>query len=141
VVDVKIKLDDVILAFISANNHAEQYYHKPTGKIIYIEDPFYSGIEVDEELEEIENNWENYIRFPNAFEINTYSILEEFVWRLPPGCSQERLERAIHGKGAFRRFKQIVHQLGMEDQWYTFQDSYYRNLAVEWCSIHDIDYE
>ncbi len=101
---MKIKLDDVILAFISANNHADQYYHKPTGKIIYIDDPLYSGIEVDEELEEIENNWENYIRFPNAFEINTYSILEEFVWRLPPGCLNMRFMEKVHLEGSSRSF-------------------------------------
>lgn len=37
-----------------------------------------------------------------------------------------KLERAIQGRGAFRRFKDTVYYMGIEQQWYDFQTEYYR---------------
>ena len=33
---------------------------------------------------------------------------------------RERLERAIEGKGAFHRFRDLVHHEGLAEQWYAF---------------------
>lgn len=40
--------------------------------------------------------------------------MEEFIWSLPEGSIQNTLERAIQGRGAFRRFKDLVDDLGVE---------------------------
>jgi hypothetical protein len=52
-----------------------------------------------------------------------------------------RLSRALHGAGAFRRFKDDVHALGVADQWYAYRDERYRALAMEWCEEHGIEWE
>lgn len=101
----------------------------------------YSGIEVDQEIEEIENNWEDYIPLPNALDINGYKIMEQFIWALPEGNVQARLAHAIGGKGAFRRFKENVYQMGMGDEWHKFENRHYEEMAVEWRNSYNIEYE
>lgn len=43
-----------------------------------------------------------------------------FAQRLHDAALRERLERAIGGKGAFRRFRDLVHQEGVADRWNAF---------------------
>jgi hypothetical protein len=49
------------------------------------------------------------------------------------------LLNAIHGRGAFRYFKDKIHELGIADQWYTYRDEQYREVARDWCEQHDIE--
>ncbi len=48
--------------------------------------------------------------------------------------SNRRLERAIRGKGAFRRFKDELHEEypDLPPVWYDFRDSRAMRRAVEW---------
>lgn len=98
--------------------------------------------EEDQELaERIEEGWRTrYFALPSKFDIHEYRIMEEFVWELPQGRVQDSLEKAIRGKGAFRRFKDGVHRFGMEQQWYDFQEAAYRRIAVRWCEDHGFEY-
>lgn len=56
------------------------------------------------------------------------------------GEMANRLENAIQGRGAFRRFKDMIIHMGIEHQWYDFQAEYYRKLAIEWCRDHELEY-
>jgi len=51
----------------------------------------------------------------------------------------ESLERAIHGKGAFRQFKGCVHRGGLADRWCKFREEQYRRIALSWCEEHGIE--
>ena len=98
--------------------------------------------EEDKELaDRIEEGWRTrFFGLPSRFDIHEYSIMERFIWSLPEGRTQDSLERAIRGKGAFRRFKDTVRRFGMEQQWYDFQEAKYREIAVEWCESHGFEY-
>lgn len=50
-------------------------------------------------------------------------------------------EQAIRGKGAFRRFKDCLFDLGMEQEWYKYRDACYEKIAREWCEKHGITAE
>lgn len=96
----------------------------------------------DQELSDlIEEEWNvRFFGLPSKFEIHEYSIMEQFIWDLPEGRVQDCLERAIRGKGAFRRFKDTLRKFNMEQQWYDFQAAKYRELAIEWCEEHGFGY-
>lgn len=64
-----------------------------------------------------------------------YQWLEEFV-RTMPADERVQAEAAINGKGAFRRFKDIL--LGMPKErtrWFEFRDQMMRRRVVEW--VHE----
>ena len=52
----------------------------------------------------------------------------------------ERLAKAIHGHGTFRRFKDTATQIGLLDDWCEFRDNCYRSRAEDWCKIHNLEW-
>jgi hypothetical protein len=64
-----------------------------------------------------------------------YGELDEFVHSLPDEPIRKQLATAIRGKGAFRRFKDIVMDGGNQEiksQWSWFQTRRKRELIAEW---------
>jgi len=63
-----------------------------------------------------------------------YQDMADFADRVSDEQAGRRLERAIRGKGAFRRFKDELHE-GYPDllrAWYVFRDTRARHRAVDW---------
>jgi len=54
--------------------------------------------------------------------------------------TQERdaLEGALHGKGAFRRFKDLCYSLDLAQDWYAYRNAEYEAFAVRWCDAHGL---
>jgi len=67
-------------------------------------------------------------------------MMEDFCYELKNQRHKDTLLDAIRGKGAFRRFKDKVHYLGIEEEWYSFRDGRYKQTAIEWCNNHDVRY-
>jgi hypothetical protein len=86
-------------------------------------------------------NFENYKELPTKFEINEYDMMENFCYSLDNQRSMDKLLDEIRGKGAFRRFKDKVSHLGIEEKWYTFRDQSYKQIAIDWCRNNDLEYE
>jgi hypothetical protein len=53
---------------------------------------------------------------------------------------RERLEVALDGRGAFRRFKNaLLHDLAERDRWFLFRDERVRQAARDWLADHRIE--
>lgn len=65
---------------------------------------------------------ENYIPIPSKFDINEYSIMEEFCIDIDDDKLNDELYSAIKGRGAFRRFKDLIQRNGLADDWYTYRE-------------------
>lgn len=85
------------------------------------------------EILDMENNWEDYRSLPSKFEIDEYSIMEDFIALQKDRRKGDKLERAIRGKGAFRRFKDTVQCLNIEEDWYDFRWNTFLEIARSWC--------
>lgn len=89
---------------------------------------------------DIVENFEVYKELPTKYEINEYEIIEDFCWTIQDEKIQKMLLISIEGKGAFRRFKDKVKEFNIEMDWYKYRDTRYRQLAIEWCQINEIEY-
>ncbi|WML52251.1 UPF0158 family protein [Neobacillus sp. PS3-12] len=89
---------------------------------------------------DVVENFENYIELPTKYDVNEYEIMENFCLTLSEQRKQESLLRAIRGKGAFRRFKGKITDLGIEEQWYSYRDECFKQIAIEWCQENKIDF-
>ena len=137
---MKVKLQDVIEAIAFAGMEAEYYYDTKTEEILLIFDGMVNGETNPELIEDIREGFiEDYIPLPNQYDIDEYRIMEAFIYQLPSGENQDILDRAIRGRGAFRRFKDKLYDLGLEQQWYKYRDDAYERIAREWCALHKID--
>ncbi|KAF0805915.1 hypothetical protein A6D6_01971 [Alcanivorax xiamenensis] len=53
----------------------------------------------------------------------------------------EALEDAIRGRGAFRRFKSLVFDLGLEDEWHRFRGGALEAMLAYWMDSERIEYD
>jgi hypothetical protein len=53
----------------------------------------------------------------------------------------EKLLDAIHGAGAFRRFKNCLADCNIEDDWFGYRHNALRDIAIEWCKDNGIAYK
>jgi hypothetical protein len=82
----------------------------------------------------------DYVALPDRFEIDEYRMMERFANGMTDAWANQRLERAIQGRGAFRRFKDAVQDLGLAQQWYEYRDRAYEAIAIDWCDANGIAY-
>ncbi|WP_061213313.1 UPF0158 family protein [Syntrophomonas wolfei] len=85
-------------------------------------------------------NWDKYVELPDKYDINEYNIMENFCFSLDNEKIMNELLYAIRGRGAFRRFKDKVQRLGIQQQWDKFREETFKEIAIEWCEYNNIPY-
>jgi len=149
-----VKLSEIIDGMESQTDEARSYLNKGTGEIVCISDEELSDAEEKRPLEShpewqrdliheatniLEDDEGRYIALPSRFDIDEYYMMEKFALSCDEKFSASLLA-AIKGKGAFRRFKDTVVRLGIEEAWYKFRDKKYKELAIVWCEDNNIEY-
>ena len=132
-----VNLSDIISALEMTTDQSQAYFDTKTGEILWQYDfePCFSTI-TSEELEA--DNRKRYIPLLNQYEIYEYHMMEVFAYDYD---DSGKLERAIQGCGAFRRFKDTVYELGLDQEWDEFRSNCYRERAVNWCHGSGIDFK
>lgn len=135
---MKVKLSDIIDAIEMTDQYSEYFLDKETGKVEWVSDMAMTQKEQEEVYDRLDEH--GFYRLPTSFDIHDYDIMEEFVYTLS-GSARDKLASAIQGKGAFRRFKDTVIRLGIDQEWYDFQSAEYKRKAARWCEDNGIEYE
>lgn len=133
---MKVNLDKIVEALYMTNDEAQGFYNCDTGEIEWLFE-FMDRDEHEKTAEKIDCG--NCVRLPSQHDIHEYQMMEDFIEELPSKEYQNKLFRAITGKGAFRRFKDTVNILGIEKQWYAFRDEAYKQIALEWCRENNLE--
>ena len=97
------------------------YLNRRTGEMLSVNDEEIYLVENDEESEECDDG--------------TSEWPAEHLAKV-----REKLLRAIEGRGAFRRFKDLAHASGRIEAWYAFRDGAIEELAAEWLEANGIGY-
>ena len=132
-----IKLSEVIDALDFTNDEIEYYYNPDDSKI------FMSNIGEIETLneDELDELFEKSIMLPTRYDINEYSMMEDFIETINDVKLYYQLCIAINGPGAFRRFKDTCINFEIIEDWYKFREKKYKEIAINWCKENNIDYE
>jgi len=81
-----------------------------------------------------------YVAVPRTDSHAGYHDMEDFIETVQDERLQSRLSQAIQGRGAFRRFRDVLAEHRREEQrWYEFRDARERQRIVEWLAQHDIE--
>lgn len=149
-----ISLKEFVEGLQMYSGQIEAYLNLVTGEIIPVSEDALAAIEsgmdgddlknLDEELDpelldKLQNS-DEYIQFPSRFEINEYRMLEGFSSSYPDEKIGDILYDAIHGSGAFGRFKKMVNHFEIQDAWYQYRDRAYKEFAIDWLDSHRISY-
>ncbi len=148
----KLSLDELVGNMDTQNEMTNFLYHKKSGEMVYFSDEELSLAESEEDESMAEwqipvvkiakdtlNNPDDYIEIPTPFDIHEYQIMEQFCLTLPTGKG-ELLYNVMKGRGAFRRFKDKIYDLGVADDWFAFKKEYLVSIAKDWCAENEIEY-
>ena len=139
---MKVKLQEVLEALEGAGMETAYYYDTKNEEILMVFDGMVNGEYNPELMEEISEGFiEDFIPLPGQYEIHEYRMMENFIYEQPAGRIQDILEQAIRGKGAFRRFKDCLYDVGLEEKWYKYREACYERIAREWCERYGITVE
>lgn len=112
------------------------YIDKSDGNAVMVLDGKVLG-DSDITAEDLEGD-DRFIAMPTAENIDSYDIMKQFMATVDDGQVREKLTKAIHQKGAYRKFKDEVRFFGLEEKWYKFSDEKYERVALEWCKEHGV---
>jgi hypothetical protein len=66
-------------------------------------------------------------------------MMRDFALSVEDAAASEALLDAIHGRGAFRYFKDRVKEKGLTENWHVFRTDRYRQIALDWCEAHGLE--
>ncbi len=141
----KVKLSQLIEAIEYSNDENEVVINLKTGEVYFITQEILNLVEDNEshyaDWQKEEVAWaKDYLANPDCYQpfsspstADEYKIMEDFIFSLQNQHQQEKLELALQGKGVFRRFKNMVKDLGLESNWFQFREERHKQFALEWC--------
>ena len=115
----------------------EYYLDLETGEILLISD-YMDDEEIGKLKDQIDEDSDRYERIPEAESHQGYEDMVDFIATVKDERLAELLEVTINGKGAFRRFKDVLLNYPEErERWFHFRDDRVQEKALEW--LNDID--
>jgi hypothetical protein len=156
----KLKVDIDEIAFIMETSdefNSATLFDTETGEIISIPNELMSAVESDDEeaLQDLPD-WERdligtaesivndesgrFVDIPRKPSYEAYDLMVEFASSVTNKYLREKLEIALDGKGAFRRFKNVISDYPEEEKrWFAFKDKRMREEVIEW--LNDLGIE
>ena len=84
---------------------------------------------------------DRFIGAPDKFDFHEYHHMERFIGTVSEERTADDLWRAIKGRGAFRHFKDTLHRLEIEEQWYRYRDEAVARFVIDWAEVHNVPFE
>ncbi len=133
--DVPIDWEALEDAFENNAPEVHSYLHVPTGDVLRIVD----GI-ADPQMHARIAADPNYLRIEPVSSREQYRWMERYIPMVENKELQERLTQAIDGKGAFRRFKDVLMSFGPErERWFSFRSERLRIFMEAWLNAHALN--
>ena len=147
------KLSDIIDGIDFQFDETNSFLNTKTGEVVSVSHDDFLAAE-DDKVITLWPEWQRdniliakeileedyFIRLPSKFDINEYSMMEDFSLSLTNERMSNKLLNAIRGKGAFRRFKDEVYRLGIEDDWFKYRDNAFKEFVIEWCKDNEVEF-
>lgn len=108
-----------------------------TGEVLpgFLTDPFTVGEDASVDVEEDPDRWLALDRLGSRA---GWQDMADFAATVTVAGVRDQLERAIEGRGAFRRFRDAVHRQGLAGEWHAFSAERSMGRAREWLADNDI---
>lgn len=126
---------------LNDNSYEMQWYlDLQEEKLTFIAENY--GLEEQQEIAEaIEQDEKGrFVEVPRRTSSEGWKQMEQFIISLDDQTedTRDRLFDAIQGKGAFRRFKDRVYDMDLQDRWYEFKNRQDRQRSLEWLRARDL---
>jgi len=133
-----IQLDEIEDAFLFVSMDQKflhnAYLCKASGQIFYT-----SELGDSDELPDDIDDAEKYIAIPhkNDLDLGKALVIEFTSEYLPEEL--DRIHAFFRSKGVYSRYKDLLSERGLLDEWYTFEEQRQMAALREWCRENDIE--
>jgi hypothetical protein len=129
---LNIDLGELCEVMEDSSYEQDYFLDLETGEILSVSE--YTDDEATARLkEQIEEEFDRYEQIPKAESREGYEDMADFVATVDHEHVAELLEVAINGKGAFRRFKDVLLDYPEErERWFKFKVDRMEERALEW---------
>lgn len=130
--DIAVDWEALEDAFENNAPEVHSYLHLSTGDVLRVVDgvadpQMHSRIAVDN----------GYLRVEPVSSREQYRWMERYIQMIDPGELRDALGAAIDGKGAFRRFKDVLMSHASErERWFAFRSERLRVFMEAWLDAH-----
>jgi hypothetical protein len=132
--DVPVDWEALEDAFENNAPEVHSYLHLTTGEVLRVVD----GV-ADPQMHVRIASDGNYQRIDPVSSREQYRWMERFIPMVDDLDLRTKLAQAIDGKGAFRRFKDVLMTFGADrERWFTFRSERLRTFMEAWLSAHAI---
>lgn len=83
---------------------------------------------------------DDFIALPDKYEIHEYAIMERFASSVADEKTRKALLVALRGRGAFRRFKDMVAELGVRESWFDYKARALSRITADFLEAEGIAY-
>lgn len=129
-------LEDIAMALQDSSYEMDWYLDLKKEATTFLGDPAVTGEhEAHRKLkQQIEQNEERFVAIPRGSSREGWTQMKRFILSLDDQDDkiQNLLLTNIQGKGAFRRFKDALIDIGLIDRWYEFKNREDRKRALKW---------
>src|SRR5450432_1161947 len=130
--DIPVDWEALEDAFENNAPEVHSYLHLMTGEVLRVVD----GI-ADPEMHSRIASDTTYMRIEPVSSREQYRWMERFIPMVDEGELRDQLTSAIDGKGAFRRFKDVLMTYGTErERWFAFRSERLRVFMEAWLGAH-----
>jgi hypothetical protein len=132
--DVPVDWEALEDAFENNAPEVHSYLHLTTGEVLRVVD----GV-ADPQMHVRIASDGNYVRIDPVSSREQYRWMERFIPMVENAELRGKLTHAIDGKGAFRRFKDVLVTYGPErERWFAFRSERLRTFMEAWLAAHAI---
>ena len=149
-----VSLDLVAQELESLSDEMTAYVNRRTGDVVSVSDDDLSLVEEEAGEEELPDwqvemlpqlreiaSGDDWVALPDKFDIHEWEIMRRFAETIDDEELAERLQRAIHGSGAFRMFRATIEDADCRDAWYDFKREALKGIAREALEHFGIPYQ
>jgi len=148
-----VRVEDVVQEMDGLSDEHRVFLNIRTGEFVLLSDDDFSAAEEGDDIEGLPDwqqeiirkavevvSTDDYRELPSQFDIHEYAIMQRFCYSVEDDELSDRLLNSIRGRGAFRYFKDTIHQYGIAEDWYEYRHQAFRKIAVDWLESHQIPY-
>jgi len=152
----KVNIPELVQEMNAQMDEMPVYFNTETGEFVFVEERFFGDIEDGMTKEDYSQDWQKeafeqardvmasspgkYLKIPTNFDIHEWEIMKDFCYTIEDENVMNDLLNAIHGRGAFRMFKDKIIHYGIREDWFDFRDKEFAEIAKRWCESKDLEY-
>lgn len=124
-----VDVDMLVMALEDHSYDSSWWFDPTTGRVEYCS--------VDDDPEEFESR--HLVPIDPEDSREAYQDMADFTHLVGDAQAKDLLLRAIHGRGAFRRFKDTLFDFPeLRQEWFAFHDRRMRRAAIEWLAGREL---